>query len=286
MRFGPTTALEVDPLKTPKSHVRHVPFARWLIAVALSLSSVATDGTSVLATGGAPSRTEGAAQGAATAARHGSPTPPDGPGAIYKVENHTKALALTFDISWGEKAPGPILDILHQKNVTKATFFLSGPWVAHHQDIAKRIKAMGFEIGSHGYAHKNYSEQGDSWIRSQVDKADRAIRDTLDVKARLIRTPNGDFDKRVLTTLHRMGYTVIQWNTDSLDWMNPGVENIKQRVLTRAVPGDIILMHASDSCKQTHLALPAIIDGLRTKGFHFATVSELIAGATVKTSVE
>lgn len=208
------------------------------------------------------------------------------PVAIYKVDTSQKVLALTFDISWGEKAPGPILDILAQKHVTKATFFLSGPWVSHHVDIAKRIKSMGFEIASHGYMHKNYTEYTDAWIRDQVIRAERSIQDVTGVRPKMIRTPNGDLNHRVITTLTGMHYKVIQWNTDSRDWMNPGVEAIKSRVLTKAVPGDIILMHASDSCKQTHLALPAIIDGLREKGYQFVTVSELLAGAQVQTSVQ
>ncbi|MCI0183808.1 MAG: polysaccharide deacetylase family sporulation protein PdaB [Acidibacillus sp.] len=215
-----------------------------------------------------------------------SPAMTKPPAAIYKVATSNKVLALTFDISWGDKAPGPILDILQAKHVTKATFFLSGPWVLHHQEIAKRIKAMGFEIGSHGHMHKNYSEHTDTWVREQVQKSEQAIKDVLGVKTTLIRTPNGDFNKHTIQVLNQMGYTVIQWNTDSLDWMNPGVEQIKQRVLTRCIPGDIILMHASDSCKQTHLALPAIIDGLRAKGYQFATVSELISGANVHSTVQ
>ena len=209
-----------------------------------------------------------------------------GPAAVYRVDTREKVAALTFDISWGERAPGPILDILQNRQVAKATFFLSGPWVTHHPDIAKRIRDMGFEIGSHGHMHKDYSQHSDGWIRDQAAKAARSIHDTLGVKTTLIRTPNGDFNKRVLAVLHSLGYTVVQWNTDSLDWMNPGVEAIKQRVLTRVVPGDIILMHASDSCKQTHLALPAIIDGLRAKGYRFATVSELIAGAKVHSGAQ
>ena len=208
------------------------------------------------------------------------------PTAIYKVNTDQKVIALTFDISWGEKAPGPILDILQQKQVAKATFFLSGPWVLHHQEIAKRIKGMGYEIGSHGNMHKNFSEHTDGWIREQVQKSEHSIKEVLGIKTTLIRTPNGDFNKRVLTELHKMHYTVIQWNTDSLDWMNPGVEQIQQRVLTRVVPGDIILMHASDSCKQTHIALPAIIDGLRAKGYRFATVSELVAGVQIRSHVQ
>ena len=208
------------------------------------------------------------------------------PAAIFKVDTAQKVAALTFDISWGEKSPGPILDILQAKHVTKATFFLSGPWVLHHQEIARRIKSMGFEIGSHGHMHKNFSEQSDGWIREQVRKAEQSIKDVLSIKTTLIRTPNGDFNKRTLALLNQMGYTVIQWHTDSLDWMNPGVEQIKARVLTKVVPGDIILMHASDSSKQTYLALPAIIDGLRAKGYSFVTVSELISGVRAQSTVQ
>lgn len=75
-----------------------------------------------------------------------------------------------------------------------------------------------------------------------------------------------------------MGYSVIQWDTDSKDWINPGVDKIVDNVVSQAHPGDIILLHASDSCKQTHEALPIIIDKLRNNGYDFATVTELISG--------
>ena len=211
---------------------------------------------------------------------------PTTPSAIYKVDTAKKMVALTFDISWGEKMPGPILGVLKNKNVARATFFLSGPWILHHQEIAKQIKSMGFEIGSHGYMHKDFSEQSDQWIREQMGKAEHSFKEVLGITPKLVRTPNGDFDTRVLRLLNQMGYTVIQWNTDSLDWKNPGVNFMVERVLKRAVPGDIILMHASDSAKQTAIALPAIIDGLRASGFQFVTVSELISGVESRTRVQ
>ncbi|QSO55193.1 polysaccharide deacetylase family sporulation protein PdaB [Alicyclobacillus curvatus] len=208
------------------------------------------------------------------------------PHAIYKVDTDKKAVALTFDISWGNKTPEPVLEILKEKHVTKATFFLSGPWTLRHPEIAKDIKEMGFEIGNHGNLHKDFSNYPDSWIRQQVQLSEKAIKQVTNVKTRLIRTPNGDFNPRVIQCLNGMGYTVIQWNTDSLDWKNPGVTAITNRVLNRAVPGDIILMHASDSSKQITQALPQIIDGLKAKGYQFVTVSELLTQAKVKTQVQ
>jgi len=213
------------------------------------------------------------------------PTPPP-QGVIFKVNTEKKIVSLTFDISWGEKAPGPILDILEQKGVKKATFFLSGPWTTTHPEIAKRIKTLGYEIGNHGHKHDDFNKYPNEWIQEQVSKAETAIFDTTGVKTKLIRTPNGAWDKRVVQKLNQMGYAVIQWNTDSRDWMRPGPDKIVERVLTKAIPGDIILMHASDSALQTVDALPRIIDGLKQKGYEFATVSELIAGVDVKSKQE
>ncbi|MCL6592487.1 MAG: polysaccharide deacetylase family sporulation protein PdaB [Alicyclobacillus sp.] len=208
------------------------------------------------------------------------------PQAVYKVDTDKKVVALTFDISWGEKVPDPVLDVLAREKVDKATFFLSGPWTLRHPETAKRIQRMGYEIGSHGHLHKDFTHYPDSWIVQQVGLAEKAIQQVTGVKTKLIRTPNGDLDARVVSCLNRMGYTVVQWNTDSLDWKNPGVQAIRDRVLKRVVPGDIILMHASDSSKQIVEALPQIIAGLRAQGYQFVTVSELLSLANVKTQVQ
>jgi polysaccharide deacetylase family sporulation protein PdaB len=198
------------------------------------------------------------------------------PAAIYSVQTDKKIIALTFDISWGEKRTEPILKILEDKGVKKATFFLSSPWSKSHPAILNKIVKGGFEIGSHGNKHVNYSGLSDTEIRNQIQSADQILNQLLGKSPNLIRLPNGDFDKRVLKIATELNYTVIQWDTDSLDWMNKGVDNIIERVVSKAHPGDIVLMHASDSSKQTHEALPVIIDQLRAKGYEFVTVSELI----------
>lgn len=207
------------------------------------------------------------------------------PSAIFKVDTTRKVVALTFDISWGNKVPEPVLDILKKEKIKKATFFLSGPWTLRHPQIAKQIRDMGYEIGNHGNLHKDFSNYPDRWIREQVQLSQKSIQQATGIKTRLIRTPNGDINPRVIRCLNSMGYTVIQWNTDSLDWKNPGTQYIVHRVTQRVVPGDIVLMHASDSSKQIVEALPQIIAQLRQKGYQFATVTELISGAKVSSTV-
>jgi polysaccharide deacetylase family sporulation protein PdaB len=207
------------------------------------------------------------------------PTGTDEPQAITSVEMDEKKLALTFDISWGHERPELILDTLEEQGVTEATFFLSSPWAEHYPEIVERIKEMGFEIGSHGHKHENYSRFEDEDIREQIEKAHRILHSLTGEPPQLLRTPNGDVDQRVLRIATELGYTVIQWDTDSKDWLNPGTDKIVENVVENAHPGDIVLLHASDSSKQTHEALPKIIDQLRSEGYEFVTVTDLITGS-------
>lgn len=206
----------------------------------------------------------------------------DEPAAIYSVQTEKKQIALTFDISWGEVRTEPIIKVLESKGVKKATFFLSSPWSKSHPEIVGHIVKDGYEIGSHGHKHTNYSELNDDEIRKQITTAHQILTDVTGTSPKLIRLPNGDFDKRVLRIADELGYTVIQWDTDSQDWMNKGADTIVKRVVSRAHPGDIVLLHASDSSKQTADALPLIIDQLRDKGYEFVTVSELIQQSDVR----
>lgn len=202
---------------------------------------------------------------------------PQQPAAIYSVPTDKKVVALTFDISWGDKRAEPILQVLKEKNISQATFFLSSPWSQSHPELVKKIQEAGYEIGSHGHKHDFYSKLSDEEIRKQITTAHAILSNITGKQPNLIRLPNGDFDKRVLRIAEELQYKVIQWDTDSLDWMNIGTDKIINRVVTRTHPGDIILMHASDTVTQTHEALPAIIDQLREGGYEFVSVTHLIS---------
>lgn len=204
----------------------------------------------------------------------------DGPKAVYKGENN---LALTFNIGWGDEKAEPILDVLKKENVKSATFFLSGSWAERHPDLVARIVKEGFEIGILGYNYEDYSELEDAKIRQDLAKA-QVVFKKLNVKdIKLVRAPTGHFDKRTLKIAEGLGYSVVHWSIDSKDWTNPGVEVIAENV-SKAKKGDIILLHASDSAKQTANALPEIIKTLNKKRLKLVTVSEMIANAETKTN--
>ncbi|WP_066321415.1 polysaccharide deacetylase family sporulation protein PdaB [Bacillus sp. FJAT-29814] len=201
----------------------------------------------------------------------------DEPKAVYRGE---KDLALTFNIGWGDEKAEPILDVLKKENVKSATFFLSGSWAERHPDIVSRIQKEGYEIGILGYNYEDYSELEDTKVARDILKAQEAFK-KLNVKdIKLVRAPTGHFDKRTLKTAKRLGYTVVHWSMDSKDWQNPGVEKIVENTKD-AGNGEIILLHASDSAKQTANAIPLILQNIRQKGLKIVTVSEMIANGEV-----
>jgi polysaccharide deacetylase family sporulation protein PdaB len=202
----------------------------------------------------------------------------NGPKAVFKGE---KDIALTFDIGWGDEKAGPILDELTKENVKSATFFLAGSWAERHPDLVERINKSGYEIGILGFNYLDYTELEDSKIRKDILNAQVAF-GKLNIKdIKLLRAPTGHFDQRTLKIAERYGYTVVHWSIDSQDWTNPGVEKIVENVKS-ADKGDIILLHASDSAKQTVKALPQIIGDIRAKGLKLVTVSEMIANGNAQ----
>lgn len=201
---------------------------------------------------------------------------PDGPQAFYKAEIDEPRVALTFNISWGEHRLGPILDILEEKQVDHATFFVSASWAERYPELVEQIVERGHSIGSHGYQYKNYTSMDDEEVRKDINRSRHVIESITGKRPTLLRPPNGDFDKRILTIADAAGFSIIHWSIDSNDYQNPGVEKIVDTVVSNAKPGDIILFHASDSVKQTDRALPIIIDQLREKGFSFSSIDDFI----------
>lgn len=201
--------------------------------------------------------------------------PPESP--VYYVVTRQKAMALTFDIGWGEQVVHRVLDVLRRYD-QRATFFVSGPWALRHPEVVRTIVAAGHELASHGEEHVNLSGQSDSAIAENIRAADRTLRLFQGNRPiRWLRPPNGDWNARVVRVAHQLGYEVVIWSIDSVDWKRPGVDAIASRVLREVFPGAIILFHASDSAPHTPDALPVVFDRLKADGWRLVPLGELAA---------
>lgn len=202
------------------------------------------------------------------------------PKAIYKGE---KGIALTFNIGWGDVQAEPILDTLKKLEVTSATFFLSGAWAERHPEVVEKIKEMGYEIGSLGYAYEDYTELEEAEIRRDMDRSLEVLKKLNVKEVKLLRSPTGHFDRRTIKVADELGLTIVHWSINSQDWKNPGVSKIVKNT-SKARKGDIVLMHASDAATQTAKALPEVVSVIKKKG-DMVTVSDMIANGKVKTKI-
>ncbi|MFD2707256.1 polysaccharide deacetylase family sporulation protein PdaB [Salibacterium lacus] len=207
----------------------------------------------------------------------------EGPSAFYRADIDEKKTALTFNISWGEDRALPILDILKEKEV-EAVFFVSGAWAERHPDIMERMMEDGHTIGSHGYRYDHYPNMDEEEIIRDLNLSHKKINDVTGLDVEYFRPPHGDFTPSVLETITKSGYTTVHWSVGGDDWENPGVNQIVSDITGALQPGDVIMLHASDSARQTGEALPVIIEDLREKGYSFASLDELISQA--ETDVE
>ncbi|GEN32442.1 polysaccharide deacetylase family sporulation protein PdaB [Cerasibacillus quisquiliarum] len=200
---------------------------------------------------------------------------------LVKGNDQESDIALTFNISWGEERAHHILEELKNHQV-RATFFVSGEWAERHPDIVKKIVEDEHEVGMLGYRYKSYIEQDITQVRKDLNYAKDIFKKLELPDINLLRTPNGHFNEEVIDLAEKLDLKVAHWNVNPHDWKNPGVDKIVDTVMKETSNGDIILLHASDSVKQTRDALKTILPGLKNKGFTFVTISEMMNQAKAK----
>lgn len=153
---------------------------------------------------------------------------------------------------------------------------MTGEWVAKYPDDVKNIHAAGHDLGNHSENHKNMSQLNDSDCQSELLKVHEKVKELTGVEMDLFRPPYGDYDNEVIKNATSCGYFTVQWDCDSLDWKDYGVDNIIKTVTEHKnlQNGSIVLMH--NGAKYTAEALPKIIEGLRAKGYELVPISQLI----------
>lgn len=192
---------------------------------------------------------------------------------IYKVQTDRKAIALSFDATWGTGLTDELLEILRTHGV-KTTFFLAGYWVEKHPDYVRKIAAEGHEIGNHSYAHPHLNSLEPGQIRHDLAKNHELLKSITGKDAFLFRPPYGEYSNKVIETAAALGYYTVQWSIDSLDWKNLSAEAMVERVLRLAQPGDIVLFH--NAGKYTPETIRQLIPALKARGYVLVPVGELI----------
>ncbi|MFR1403861.1 MAG: polysaccharide deacetylase family protein [Lachnospiraceae bacterium] len=194
---------------------------------------------------------------------------------IYCVQTYQNKIALKFDSAWGNEDTADLLSIL-ARNQIHATFFLTGSWVDAYPDDVKAIAAAGHDIGNHSQTHPEMSTLSKEQIRDELMQVHKNVKELTGQNMCFFRPPYGDYNNLLIQTATECGYLSIQWDIDSLDWKDYGIQSIidKTALNPELSNGSIILMH--NGAKYTKDALETVISTLQSKGYEFVTLSELV----------
>ena len=205
-------------------------------------------------------------------------TPAEPPITFNSVHVDGPYIALTFDDGPNVTLTPKLLDLLAARHL-KATFFVIGQNAADHPEILKRAVREGHEIGNHSWSHPNLGKMSDEAVRRELQKTDDAIVAAIGKRPTLMRPPYGSITAHQKRWIHdELGYRIIIWDVDPLDWKRPGPSVVTARILKETKAGSIVLAH--DIHAPTIEAMPATFDQLMKKGFKSVTVTELLAMAT------
>ncbi len=194
---------------------------------------------------------------------------------IYCVDRDDNKIALSFDAAWGNEDTRTILDILASHNV-HVTFFMTGGWVESFPDDVKAIAAAGHDLGNHSQNHKQMSQLSKEECVNEIMAVHNKVKELTGVDMMLFRPPYGDYNNTLIQAARENNYHAIQWDVDSLDWKDYGVDSIIQTVTEHKHLGNgsIILCH--NGAKFTAQALDTMITKLQEKGYGLVPISELI----------
>lgn len=180
-----------------------------------------------------------------------------------------KAVAITFDDGPGEYTE-ELVKGLNERGV-RATFFMLGSCVAKYPDVLPMMVEGGHQLGSHTYDHTDITKLSESHLNEQISNTDDEIYNACGQRATAFRPPYGSFTDDKVRGINK---TVTMWSLDSLDWKTRNAASVKNEIVSKAMDGDIILLH--DIYKTSVDGALDAIDELQEEGFVFVTVDELL----------
>ncbi len=198
-------------------------------------------------------------------------------GLVTRINTKDKVVALTFDDGPSQKVDA-ILPILDSQNV-KATFFLIGSEIKQHSEETKKLITDGQEIGNHTYSHNRMIFKTPSYVKKEIEATDNLIREMGYKEPIQFRPPNGKKLIFLPYYLKQHSRKTILWDLEpnSYPEVNSSSDKIVQYVIDNVKPGSIILLHPMDDNKGTTInSIKGIIEGLKSKGYEFKTVNELL----------
>jgi len=187
---------------------------------------------------------------------------------------------LTYDDGPNAATTPSLLDVLAREHV-RATFFLIDREITDRTaPLVARMFADGHAVALHSDSRGDLLMLPSAFARKLTANADRIERITGHRPIRAFRPHAGWRSASMYAGLRQIDYRLVGWSWMRWDWnwyRQRTPDATVARIMARAMPGDIIVMHDGDvyhpSVDQRHTvdATARLIPLLREKGFVFGT---------------
>jgi len=197
---------------------------------------------------------------------------------IRRIATNEKVVALTFDDGPHPLYTPQLLKELDRYHI-KATFFMIGKRMERWPEIVDATVEAGHVVANHTYSHPRYlAEAPADEIAREIDHGEAVVERMTGQRYGLFRPPRGLVGPNMLSVAQWHGQKTVLWSVSGYHHESKTPYLMAQRVIARAHPGSIILMHDGRYPMRWKdvVAAPLIIDGLRKKGYRFVTVPELL----------
>ena len=219
------------------------------------------------------------------------------PDVINKVLTKDKVVALTFDADMTPKMMDELqqgkIKIWYNSNLINilkdnkipATLFLTGLWIQTYPEITKELASNPlFELANHSYSHAGFASPcynlgtvPDNKDQSEVLKTDNLLNKYASNHKKYFRFPGLCYNDSDVKIIRKLGYTIIGGKS-STDAFRKEPALIIKTVTSNITPGEIIIfhMHIDSSTSISDDALPEILNHLKSEGYRFVKVSDLL----------
>lgn len=159
----------------------------------------------------------------------------------------------------------------------RLTVLAVGRWLGDHPELARRVLNGGHELGNHTENHVDIARLSPAAALAEIEACAARLQKLTGSPGIWFRPSQTQHATPMLVDqARRAGYrTVLSYDVDPLDFEDPPAAQIAERLLAVIHPGAVVSLHLGH--QHTVTALPAVLDGLKSRGLAAVTASELFS---------
>ncbi len=182
-----------------------------------------------------------------------------------------KVVYLTFDDGPTPPYTREMVELLARYDA-RVTFFVLGQNVERFPELIEGAYQAGHALGNHTFNHVSLAGISREDFLDQVERTAQLLGASASL---CLRPPYGATDAFTRAYAAELGYALILWNIDTLDWKRPAAGAIVRSIVDQVYPEAIVLMHDGGGDREESVAaLERVLQELSERGYTFLAICE------------